>query len=475
VSSFEALVRRARDRARRLSIGLSLIGRWPVALALLAGLLASALGPPAPARADPPDPATRAASPDPAARIQVVIQGLYIYDDEDWLGAGELRMSAWVCSAVSPGACKDENPIVVIHDAIAASSGDTVTLNRVMPSEGDDVRKGGSAELGIPVYRGEQYALRVSIYDADFDPQQLGDPLGEVSIPIDEAHNWGIGSTSIRSTAGDGSAGDFGLFYEIRRAPLANLRMANYQVAGSPGSEYVCGQILNDGPKPAGPFGLKLSTEGQTLNEPTFPGLDAGASTWQCTLRSDLPARKHNLVFSIDEAHQVPEMEEYDNVGVFTVEADPSGTASPGAAPVSGAPAAAPSPRPEPTGAQPTSGQAGPSGDKPDLTAKAIRVNGQAPDGKNACRDGKNDLTVVVKNAGKADAGRFGVRLSVDGDGLDQTVESVRAGEEREVSFENVPLRKGEHKLTASVDASGAVDEARDGNNDLKVTVRCQG
>jgi hypothetical protein len=65
-----------------------------------------------------------------------------------------------------------------------------------------------------------------------------------------------------------------------------------------------------------------------------------------------------------------------------------------------------------------------------------------APNGKNACKVGPNDLTVIVKNGGKGDAASFAVRLSVGDDDLAQTVESLRGGAEREVSFENVQLKK---------------------------------
>ena len=104
---------------------------------------------------------------------------------------------------------------------------------------------------------------------------------------------------------------------------------------------------------------------------------------------------------------------------------------------------------------------------------KAIKVNGQAPDGKNDCMISQNDLTVVVKNGGKGDAGSFAVRLTVDGDDLDATVESVRAGEEREVAFDKVQLKKGEHSLKAVADPDHALAESKDNNNELKVSARC--
>ena len=94
-----------------------------------------------------------------------------------------------------------------------------------------------------------------------------------------------------------------------------------------------------------GAFGVTLRTEGhEIVEQTTLPSLDPGASTWHCFPRSGLPARKHNLVFSLDEARAIPEMEEYNNANVLTVEADPNGTAPP-----RGLVVALPSPRLRPT------------------------------------------------------------------------------------------------------------------------------
>ena len=52
---------------------------------------------------------------------------------------------------------------------------------------------------------------------------------------------------------------------------------------------------------------------------------------------------------------------------------------------------------------------------QPDLVVSAVRVNGRVPDGKDDCKDGKNDVAVVVKNWGTTNAEKFAVRLAVDG------------------------------------------------------------
>ena len=67
--------------------------------------------------------------------------------------------------------------------------------------------------------------------------------------------------------------------------------------------------------------------------------------------------------------------------------------------------------------------------------------------------------------------------LKVDdaqGDGPEQTVNGLEAGKEREVTFGDVKLKKGEHTLTATADAKGAIAESDEGNNDRAVTARCK-
>ena len=127
-----------------------------------------------------------------------------------------------------------------------------------------------------------------------------------------------------------------------------------------------------------------------------------------------------------------------------------------------------PSPQPTPTGTLPKSGA-----DLPDLFVRTYKVNGQEPDGKNDCKVGKNSVTVVVKNGGTGDAGRFVVRLTVDGDDRDESVDKLGAGREREVRFNDVLLKKGQHTFDALVDAEQAVTESNDVNSGLAVTLSC--
>jgi hypothetical protein len=127
---------------------------------------------------------------------------------------------------------------------------------------------------------------------------------------------------------------------------------------------------------------------------------------------------------------------------------------------------------PNPTPAsrtEPTARQAA-----PDLIVTAVRVNGRAPDGKDDCKDGKNDVAVHVKNEGSAAASAFAVRIAVDGQEAGVVpVSGLEAGQEREVRFEDVRFKKGERTLTAGADPKGTIVESDETNNERKVTARC--
>ena len=68
------------------------------------------------------------------------------------------------------------------------------------------------------------------------------------------------------------------------------------------------------------------------------------------------------------------------------------------------------------------------------------------------------------------------MRLAVDGDEVAERPSAAwRPGKEREVRFDDVRSKKGERKLTATVDPENAVAESNEDNNELKVTVALQG
>jgi subtilase family serine protease len=83
-------------------------------------------------------------------------------------------------------------------------------------------------------------------------------------------------------------------------------------------------------------------------------------------------------------------------------------------------------------------------------------------------------VTVVVKNAGTGDAARFTARFSVDGEDVDKTVDRLDSGQERELRFDGVQMKKGKHTLKAVANAEHAIAESREDNNELKVTATCK-
>jgi len=107
----------------------------------------------------------------------------------------------------------------------------------------------------------------------------------------------------------------------------------------------------------------------------------------------------------------------------------------------------------------------------------AIRVNGKQPGANDACTSGKNTVTAVVKNQGTGAAGGFTVRLIVDDASHAAVIESVGAldvGNQREIRFGGVELKKGERTLAVRADAEQAVPESNEGNNDRTVSATCK-
>jgi hypothetical protein len=445
-------VRRALNQARLHIASPVRLGRLALAVGICAGLSVSALGPIAAVHADLPD--------DPSARLQIIVHSVYIRDDRDSQGEGDMALFIRL-SDHGPGGRGPEEVVMFWGENFGGSSGTLHSLERLTPQNGDELAGGATPGEGIPVY--DEWRYRMYVYMED-DDLLRDDDMGSLRIDVNAANGWSLGTYTVRSSRDDGTPGDYDMTFEIRRAPLPDLFVNDFSSAGAPGSELVCGQIRNAGQRFSGPIPLIVRTEGKIIEQTTLTGLQPGTTSPHCVRRALLPAHKHNLVFSLDDARQIAEVEEFNNVDVASVEASAEGI--PDAAPVGPPPVApdqvvAPSPEPKPGGA------------KSDLLVRAIKVNGQVPDGKDDCNVGKNEVTIVIKNGGAGESGSFAVRFGVDGNELDETVENVRAGEEREIVFENLQWKKGEHTLRVTVDAERAVDESREDNNDRKVTARC--
>lgn len=209
-------------------------------------------------------------------------------------------------------------------------------------------------------------------------------------------------------------------------------------------------------------------------------GLASGQYAEACVL-ARLPATgQHSLMVIVDEPRGI--FEENDTNNWFAqpyVAARVAPDGYPGGLPVSPV-VADPGPNPGVSGnADPNPSQGGPPAGaiQADLAVSTIRVNGKEPSDKYACEEGKNDVTVVIKNQGTALADRSVARLVVDGDlgeAEEKTVPGLEAGQEREVRFDDVRLNKGQGELKAIADADSAVAEADEGNNERQVTATCK-
>ena len=474
--------RRAPSRAGRLAARLARAGRWPLAIGLAATLLGTALVPPAPAQAQGPIIRDHRF---PAARIQLVVNKVHVYDDRDGRFAGDGEMTLYAGLWEVDGGLTGSSPVISeMKRSFGAGSGDDVVLDQIVPGDGDMAAASGvTTHAGIPVFAGRQYVFATFILESD--SLTASENLGAVKIDVNEANGWGIGSGEVRSVQANGKAGDYAVTYEIRRTPLPDLVPTAFRVAaeaGRPGGDaQICWTTENRGPLASEPFQVVVEFGGaeQTVLTTGASELGAGETREQCTSQRLPEPGTHPVTVTIDPERGVPEMDEDNNVFKQTVVRTPT---------TQSVPTPVPSPGPDSgpiliasqgKGKDDGQGDAqtrAPGQAQADLSVSGIKVNGQVPDGKDDCKDGKNAVTIVLKNAGSGKASTFAVRLTLDGDEVDSAqVDGLDAGKEREVSFGEVRLKKGSHKLAATVDAKNTVAEASDENNDRTVTVGCGG
>jgi CARDB len=446
-------VRHALRRARRRPAALSRTGRLSLVLAMVATVIASALGPPA----------SVGVASEPVARLQVVVKEILIHNDREGIfsGAGEmdLRVSVRICPDSIPAPCLasrgEIGTTVRGSTRFSASTGDIVVLNRVVPQAGDEMTSADTTpELGFYAIAGYYHLVRFDMVELDSVTNHEG--MGWVFHVLESAkYGQDIGTHTARSVLDQGArAGDFTITYEIRRVPLPDIRPVNITVNDLPNStkKRVCTVVQNIEAGEAGPFLVSFYADGSDLpgGKPSLPRLASGDSSELC-IDTQLPPGQLQLRVVVDEPRRVIEFNEANNVIEQPYAATPQQAST-----------AAES------GSTPGAAQA-------DLTISTIKVNGQAPDGKDDCKDGKNDVAVVVKNAGTASTGAFAVRLTVDGyEAGEESVDSLEAGKEREVRFDDVRLKQGEHKLAAALDSENTVAESIEGNNGRQATARCQ-
>jgi hypothetical protein len=468
-------------------------------LGLAAAVLTSTLGAATPADAfNPPrgvvQVPAQAYGGTTAARIQINLISMNIVNDRDgtFMGDGEMKMtvSFWRCSTTSGPCSQGEIPAVLMAEwkkNFSAGSGDFKVFERVMPQAGDS-RSGDLAtpEAGFALHAGQRYIFQI---DMDEDDLTSDDFMGGIQQVFEESNQWGLGlhaqeragkllDSSIATgpiCAGCGGVivGDYLVTYEVVQVPLPDLQPTSIRVVPrAPGAtdDEVCVDTFNSGLTDSPSFSIALYVDDSPLAVGLAGGPALAAHTGKETcLRANLPTSgQHQLKAVVDEPALIAEMDEYDNLLQKPLDRGPAAVPGAGTGPSSTAkegPIATASPEPTTKSNQAQS----------DLTVSAIKVNGQAPDGKDDCTGGKSNVSVVVKNAGKARAEAFVVSLVADGgDAIEEAVNGLEAGKEREVKFEDVELKKGAHKLVASVDAKGTVTEPNEENNGREVTAQCK-
>jgi hypothetical protein len=452
-----------------------LAGRALAALGLAAAVL---LGPVGPAVSAPADGAKRNLSDqsDPDARIQVVLKQVHIFDDEDTFGEGEIHLlaivtecvdgqCAWQC-VVPNDYCNADGPIFSqARLNFGADSGDRVNLgDRLMPRSDDAVfaatraALGVSDEAGIPVYAGKRYQFGVLGWENDVGPFDF-DTLGYLSADIDESNGWGVGTYTRTSVENDdGNPGSFEMTFEIRRTPLPDLVPGAIRSLNlDDGRPVVCPSVTNRGERDAGPFRMELGVDVAPVPGQTFgiTSLAVGEVLEHCFL---VPAGQHRYTVTLDPTRQVPEMNEHNNAMAETIAlgSAPTGGASPMVGPAN------------------TAGDASNAG-QADLVVTSLRVRGREPTGSKDCKEGRNDIAVVLKNQGAASASGFALQVVIDDDEVEEKAGlSLDAGKELSVRFEDLRLKKGQHKLRAIADPKNAIGEANEDNNKLEVSARCE-
>jgi hypothetical protein len=423
---------------------------------------------------------------DPIARVQVLLKSVTIHNDRDW-GDGEIKLSAgvWAYSKDCPPGHASQCSWTLAEATIpefSATDGQVKVLNRLLPSAGDRILDSTvGQDIGIPIVAGQTYGFGMrGVEDDPTDDDVLGSLGAHIaaengSIQFGTHHVRGWDSCPDRpyfiDFCGPNQPSDFSLEYEIRKAPIADLRPTGLSIADLLGryTKLFCMPVENVGESHADSFKMALRIDGVVPADgrASVGGLTPGASTEACTEILLPAAGEHELAVIADESGAVVEYNETNNVYVRPVASrKPAGTGSilettgnSTDAVVNSAPVPAPALSPVST----------------DLIVTAIKVNGQIPDGKDDCKTGKNVVTAAFRNGGSAKAEGFAVRLTVDGASAgEQTVNGLEAGQEQEVRFADLQLKKGEHTLTLTVDSKDSIAESSEQNNERTVSAICK-
>jgi hypothetical protein len=387
----------------------------------------------------------------------------------------ELSVSVITCPTYVPTPCIYQGEQVgasvrAIH-TFQGSTGETVTMHRVVPGDGDEGVGGNhTPELGFGALPDYYHVIRFDM--TEIDGITNNEPMGWANHVVESAKGGdGIGTFTLRSLTHQGAKqGDYSVTFEVRPMALPDVRPASIEVSDLPNSskKRLCAAVQNAGIADAGPFMVAFYLNGADSEggRPVIASLASGQATTACVTTAVPTTGEYDIRVALDEPRRLGESNEANNA-MIQIQKNPGQQAAPEATPTPKTPAEKQTPSDAPDEADAM---------QADLTVGAIKVNGQQPDGKDDCKAGKSSVTVIVKNTGDATTKSSTVRLVLDGDkgdALEQSVGAIEAGKEREARFNDVGLSRGKHKLTASVDAKGAIVESDEDNNDETVTVTC--
>jgi hypothetical protein len=397
--------------------------------------------------------------------MQIEIKMLRLLEDLDIVGQseGRLYVAAGPCSNDNPRSCNPVTHAKIGFQASADPTENVVFFNRVIPGSGDETNS-GSPDLGIDVLHGQRFGFHIWLMDVDAFGQE--EDVGGIAHTFGAEDNWGIGTHNELSKGPSSNPylTSFEITYEVRHAPLPDLRVTGLKVIDTPGvGELVCADLWNAGKVDAGPFSVLFT--GYTPETPFGLGdAEAGrrgsGATGQLCVNAMLPGTWNRITAQADAADKLPESNETNN----GYEIGPTARQATTAQGVQG------------IGADQSEGAASTSS-KPDLVVDSIRVKGSDLSGNNDCDPGNNQVDVVVKNQGKAAAGGFLIRLVIDNGSepnREASVGGLASGAEQKVGIGTVNLKKGQHSLTASADAKNQVAESDEDNNKKSVNVNCK-
>lgn len=403
---------------------------------------------------------------DPDARVRLIIRNITIHNDQDW-GKGDISIRTRISTGrpgCNPGGCT-RMLVDSTFPEFEASDGDVVQFDRFIPAFGDTVfNNETSPEIGFPVDLDNGYDILITGTEIDtVDDDFLGtlsvkllDPSNQIRFGVFTERSIGLCKRSGGNPCASNIPGSFSVEYEIRSAPLPDLRPVDIKVLNVAGStdRQVCTTVQNAGVGDVSAFQITIQADGVTPTGGRYAaGRVASGQAAEMCAQMELPAASgpHELVAMLDEPRAIPESVETNNRYVESI-----------------AIARTEDSQPTPTPAPPA--------DQADLVVSTIKVNGKTPDGSEDCKDGKSGISAIVRNSGVRDADTFLVRLVVDGnqgEAVERSVGGLKDGKEQEVRFGDVRLKKGDHALVVTVDQKNGVTESNEGNNMLDITASC--